>query len=137
MAHLTSDSGAIDTGEKIWDLTQAINVKGVWFGCKHAILAMREVSGRNAPLFLSWTRQNKADPSLGLGTGGSIINVASLVAVVGAATPQLACKHVYPSRFLRGWNATDTTSKGAVLALTRELAMVHAREGIRFNALCP
>ncbi|GFZ43080.1 hypothetical protein JCM24511_00798 [Saitozyma sp. JCM 24511] len=101
-----ADSGAIDTEEKIWDFTQAINVKGVWFGCKHAILAMRK---------------NKADPSLGLGSGGSIINVASLVAVVGAATPQLAY----------------TASKGAVLALTRELAMVHAREGIRFNALCP
>jgi NAD(P)-dependent dehydrogenase (short-subunit alcohol dehydrogenase family) len=49
MAHVTSDSGAIDTEEKIWDLTQATNVKGVWFGCKHAILAMRKVSRRNGP----------------------------------------------------------------------------------------
>ena len=53
--------------------------------------------------------------------GGSIINTASFVALLGAATPQLAY----------------TASKGAVLALTRELAAVHAREGIRVNALCP
>jgi NAD(P)-dependent dehydrogenase (short-subunit alcohol dehydrogenase family) len=50
------------------DLTMDINVKGVWYGCKHAILAMRQ-SG-----------------------GGSIINTASFVALMGAATPQLACK---------------------------------------------
>jgi len=93
------DADAIDTPEKIWDLTQAINVKGVWFGCKHAILSLRKF--------------NK--------TKGSIINTASVVALVGSATPQLAY----------------TASKGAVLALTRELAIVHAREGIRFNALCP
>ena len=54
-------------------------------------------------------------------TKGSIINTASVVALVGAATPQLAY----------------TASKGAVLAMTRELAIVHAREGFRFNALCP
>ena len=93
------DDDAISTSEKIWDLTQAINVKGVWFGCKHAVLSMR--------------RHKKAK--------GSIINTASMVAIVGAATPQLAY----------------TASKGAVLALTRELAMVHARENIRFNSLCP
>ena len=52
---------------------------------------------------------------------GSIINTASVVALVGSATPQLAY----------------TASKGAVLAMTRELAIVHAREGFRFNALCP
>jgi NAD(P)-dependent dehydrogenase (short-subunit alcohol dehydrogenase family) len=74
-----------------------INVKGVWYGCKHAIQAMR-IRG-----------------------GGSIINTASFVAVMGAATPQLAY----------------TASKGAVLAMTRELAIVHARENIRLNALCP
>jgi NAD(P)-dependent dehydrogenase (short-subunit alcohol dehydrogenase family) len=93
------DADAIDTPEKIWDLTQAINVKGVWFGCKHAILSLR--------------KHNKSR--------GSIINTASVVALVGSATPQLAY----------------TASKGAVLALTRELAIVHAREGFRFNALCP
>jgi NAD(P)-dependent dehydrogenase (short-subunit alcohol dehydrogenase family) len=93
------DADAIDTPEKIWDLTHNINVKGVWFGCKHAVLSMR--------------RHKKSK--------GSIINTASVVALVGSATPQLAY----------------TASKGAVLALTRELAIVHAREGIRFNALCP
>ncbi|CEJ90399.1 Putative Short-chain dehydrogenase/reductase family protein [[Torrubiella] hemipterigena] len=93
------DDDAVNTPEEIWDLTQAINVKGVWFGCKHAVLALR--------------RNNK--------TKGSIINTASFVALMGAATPQLAY----------------TASKGAVLALTRELAMVHAREGFRFNSLCP
>jgi len=53
--------------------------------------------------------------------GGSIVNVASFVAHLGAATPQLAY----------------TTSKGAVLAMTREIAVIHARQGIRCNALCP
>ncbi|CAJ0545202.1 Ff.00g086750.m01.CDS01 [Fusarium sp. VM40] len=93
------DDDAVNTPENIWDLTQNINVKGVWFGCKHAVLSLR--------------RHNK--------TRASIINTASVVALVGAATPQLAY----------------TASKGAVLALTRELAMVHAREGFRFNSLCP
>lgn len=93
------DDDAVNTPEEIWDLTHNINVKGVWFGCKHAVLALR---------------RNKK-------TRGSIINTASVVALVGAATPQLAY----------------TASKGAVLALTRELAMVHAREGFRFNNLCP
>lgn len=51
----------------------------------------------------------------------SIVNTGSVVALVGSATPQLAY----------------TASKGAVLAMTKELAMVHARDGIRFNALCP
>lgn len=94
-----ADADAIDTPEKVWDLTHSINVKGVWFGCKHAILSMRK-HGK---------------------TNGSVINAASVVALVGSATPQLAY----------------TASKGAVLALTRELAIVHAREGFRFNALCP
>jgi len=93
------DDDAVNTPEDIWDLTQNINVKGVWFGCKHAVLSLR--------------RNNKKK--------ASIINTASVVALVGAATPQLAY----------------TASKGAVLALTRELAMVHAREGFRFNNLCP
>ncbi len=93
------DDDAIGTPEEIWDLTQNINVKGVWFGSKHAVLSLR--------------RHKK--------TKGSIINTASVVALVGSATPQLAY----------------TASKGAVLALTRELAIVHAREGFRFNNLCP
>ncbi len=93
------DADAVDTPDKIWDLTQNINVKGVWYGSKHAVLSMR--------------RHGK--------TNTSIINTASVVALVGSATPQLAY----------------TASKGAVLAMTRELAIVHAREGFRFNALCP
>ncbi|KAG9777470.1 short-chain dehydrogenase/reductase family protein, partial [Aureobasidium melanogenum] len=95
----TQDDDAIGTPEQIWDLTQNINVKGVWYGCKHAVLSMR---------------RNKKPK-------GSIINTASFVALMGAATPQLAY----------------TASKGAVLAMTRELAIVHARENIRFNSLCP
>ena len=94
-----NDADAIDTPEKIWDLTQAINVKGVWFGSKHAVLSLR--------------KHKK--------TKGSIINTASVVALTGSATPQLAY----------------TASKGAVLAMTRELAIVHAKEGFRFNSLCP
>jgi NAD(P)-dependent dehydrogenase (short-subunit alcohol dehydrogenase family) len=93
------DDDAIHTPEAIWDLTHNINVKGVWFGSKHAVLSMRR-------------HQKKR---------GSVINTASFVALMGAATPQLAY----------------TASKGAVLAMTRELAIVHARENIRFNSLCP
>ncbi|KIO27091.1 hypothetical protein M407DRAFT_243447 [Tulasnella calospora MUT 4182] len=102
----SADDDAVQTEEKIWDLTHNINVKGVWFGCKHAIQAMRK---------------NPTDSEKGLHAGGSIINVASFVAILGAATPQLAY----------------TASKGAVLAMSRELAVVHAKEGIRVNALCP
>ena len=91
------DGDAEATEEMVWDLTMDINLKGVWFGCRHGIPALRR-SG-----------------------GGSIINTASFVALVGAATPQLAY----------------TASKGAVLAMTRELAVIHARENIRVNALCP
>lgn len=100
------DDNALNTEERIWDLTMQINLKGVWWGCKYAIIAMRE---------------NPVDEAKGLQTGGSIINTASFVALLGAATPQLAY----------------TASKGGVLAMTRELAMVHAREGIRINSLCP
>ena len=91
------DGDAQTTEEAVWDLTMAVNLKGVWFGCRHGIPALRR-SG-----------------------GGSVINTASFVAIVGAATPQLAY----------------TASKGGVLAMTRELAVIHAREGIRVNALCP
>lgn len=71
------DDNALNTEERIWDLTMTINVKGVWWGCKYAILAMR---------------QNPVDESKGLRAGGSIINTASFVAIMGAATPQLACE---------------------------------------------
>ncbi|MGL4648252.1 MAG: SDR family oxidoreductase, partial [Caldilineaceae bacterium] len=91
------DDDAIHTEEDVWDLTMAINLKGVFLGCKYGIPAIRRAGG------------------------GSIINTASFVGLLGAATPQLAY----------------TASKGGVIALTRELAVVHAREGIRVNALCP
>lgn len=93
------DADAVDTPERIWDMTMNINVKGVWFGSKYAVKSLRKHGKKK----------------------GSIINVASVVALVGSATPQLAY----------------TASKGAVLAMTRELAIVHAREGFRFNSLCP
>jgi NAD(P)-dependent dehydrogenase (short-subunit alcohol dehydrogenase family) len=91
------DDDAVSTEESLWDLTMDVNAKGVFLGCKHGIPALRRAGG------------------------GSIINTASFVAIMGAATPQLAY----------------TASKGAVLALSRELAVIHAREGIRVNALCP
>ncbi|MGI8709720.1 MAG: SDR family oxidoreductase [Acidimicrobiales bacterium] len=94
---LADDGDAVATTEDTWDHTMGVNVKGMWLGCRSAIPAMLE-SG-----------------------GGSIVNVASFVAHVGAATPQLAY----------------TTSKGAVLAMTREIAVIYARQGIRANALCP
>lgn len=93
----SSDDNAVTTEESIWDLTMNINAKGVFLGCKYAIPALKRAGG------------------------GSIINTASFVAILGAATPQVAY----------------TASKGAVLALTRELAVIHARENIRVNALCP
>ncbi|MDH5225536.1 MAG: SDR family NAD(P)-dependent oxidoreductase, partial [Actinomycetota bacterium] len=91
------DGSVTDADGSIWDTVLAVNVKGVMFGCKFGIPAMLE-SG-----------------------GGSIINVASFVAWLGAATSQTAY----------------TASKGAVLAMTREIAVEYARKGIRANALCP
>jgi len=93
----SDDGDAVGTDEAVWDLTMDVNAKGVFLGCKHGIPALRRAGG------------------------GSIINTASFVARLGAATPQVAY----------------TASKGAVMAMTRELAVVHAREGIRVNALCP
>jgi NAD(P)-dependent dehydrogenase (short-subunit alcohol dehydrogenase family) len=90
--------GSVDTtDESVWDKTLAINVKGVAFGCKYGV------------------------PAMIAGGGGSIINVASFVAWMGAATSQTAY----------------TASKGAVLAMTREIAVEYARKGVRCNALCP
>jgi NAD(P)-dependent dehydrogenase (short-subunit alcohol dehydrogenase family) len=91
------DDGVVNTSDEIWDLVLDINVKGVARCCRAGIPYLREAGG------------------------GSIINVASFVATVGAATPQIAY----------------TASKGAVLAMTREIAIIHAREGIRANALSP
>jgi NAD(P)-dependent dehydrogenase (short-subunit alcohol dehydrogenase family) len=94
---LADDGDAMSTPDDVIDRTLSINVKGVIHGCRHGIPALRRAGG------------------------GSIINTASFVASVGAATPQIAY----------------TASKGAVLSLTRELAVIHAREGIRINALSP
>ena len=91
------DDDAMKTSEEVWDLTMAINLKSVFLGCKYGIPALRRAGG------------------------GSVINTASFVAHLGAATPQLAY----------------TASKGGVLAMSRELAAVHARENIRVNALSP
>ena len=94
---ISEDGDAISTSEEVWDKTLAINAKGVFLGCKYGIPALRRAGG------------------------GSIINTASFVATLGAATPQIAY----------------TASKGAVLSMTRELAVIHARENIRVNALSP
>ncbi len=91
------DDDAEATEEDVWDLTMNINLKGVFLGCKYGIPALKRAGG------------------------GSIINTASFVALLGAATPQIAY----------------TASKGGVLSMTRELAVIHARENIRVNALCP
>ena len=91
------DAGTLDTPESTWERVMAVNLKGVWLGCKYGIPALLE-SG-----------------------GGSIVNVSSLVALMGSAVPQIAY----------------TASKGGVLALTREIAVEFARKGIRVNAICP
>jgi NAD(P)-dependent dehydrogenase (short-subunit alcohol dehydrogenase family) len=91
------DGSVTQTPEEVWDLTIGINLKGVYLGCRYGIPAMIE-SG-----------------------GGSIVNVASFVALMGAATPQIAY----------------TASKGGVLSMTREIAVEFARNGVRANSLCP
>jgi NAD(P)-dependent dehydrogenase (short-subunit alcohol dehydrogenase family) len=92
-----ADGGVLDTDEATWQRVMDVNLKGVWLGCRAAIPAMLRCGG------------------------GSIINVASFVAFMGAATAQIAY----------------TSSKGGVLAMTREIAVEYARQGIRANALCP
>jgi NAD(P)-dependent dehydrogenase (short-subunit alcohol dehydrogenase family) len=92
-----ADASVTDTSEDVWDLVMNVNLKGVFLGCKYAIPAMQRAGG------------------------GSIINVASFVALVGAATPQIAY----------------TASKGGVLSMTREIAVEFARQNIRANAICP
>jgi len=91
------DGSVTETPEEVWDLTIGINLKGVYLGCRYGIPAMIQ-SG-----------------------GGSIVNVASFVALMGAATPQIAY----------------TASKGGVLSMTREIAVEFARRGVRANSLCP
>jgi NAD(P)-dependent dehydrogenase (short-subunit alcohol dehydrogenase family) len=91
------DGSVVDTSEETWDLVMRVNLKGVFLGCKYAIPAMLRAGG------------------------GSIINVASFVALMGAAVPQIAY----------------TASKGGVLSMTREIAVEFARRNVRANALCP
>jgi len=91
------DASILDTSVEAWQRVQDVNTKGVFLCCKHGI------------------------PYLQRRGGGSVINVASFVAILGAATSQISY----------------TASKGAVLSMTRELAVQFARENIRVNALCP
>jgi NAD(P)-dependent dehydrogenase (short-subunit alcohol dehydrogenase family) len=91
------DASVLDTSVEAWERVMGVNARGVFLCCKHGI------------------------PYLLDRGGGSVINVASFVAILGAATSQIAY----------------TASKGAVLALSRELAVQFARSGVRVNALCP
>jgi NAD(P)-dependent dehydrogenase (short-subunit alcohol dehydrogenase family) len=91
------DASVLDTTPAAWERVLDVNAKGVFLCCKHGIPHLLERGG------------------------GSVINVASFVALMGAATSQIAY----------------TASKGAVLSLTRELAVEFARSGVRVNALCP
>jgi len=91
------DGGAEVLEEAVWDYTMDVNLKSVWLSCRAAIPALRRAGG------------------------GSIINNASITALVGSSISQLAY----------------TASKGGVVALSRELAVIYAYEGIRVNALCP
>jgi NAD(P)-dependent dehydrogenase (short-subunit alcohol dehydrogenase family) len=91
------DVSVLDTSLESWQRVQDVNLRSVFFCCKHGIPRLLE-SG-----------------------GGSVINTASFVAVMGAATSQISY----------------TASKGAVLALSRELGVEFARQGVRVNALCP
>jgi NAD(P)-dependent dehydrogenase (short-subunit alcohol dehydrogenase family) len=92
-----ADHSVIDTDVATWDSVMAVNVRGVFLGCKYAIPAMVQ------------------------GGGGSIINIASFVALLGCSVPQDAY----------------TASKGALLSLTRSLAVQFGPNGIRTNAICP
>ena len=92
-----ADESVLTTTDAIWDRTMAINVKGLAFCCKHGI------------------------PELIKAGGGSVINIASFVALVGCTVPQDAY----------------TASKGAVIALTKSLAVQFGPKGIRTNAICP
>jgi NAD(P)-dependent dehydrogenase (short-subunit alcohol dehydrogenase family) len=91
------DASILDTSVEAWQRVQDVNAKGVFLCCKHGIPRLIERGG------------------------GSIVNVASFVAILGAATSQISY----------------TASKGAVLSMTRELAVQFARQNVRVNALCP
>ena len=99
---LGDDDNPVTTSVETYQKTMDINVLGTLLGCKYAIPAMLQSAEQS-------------------GSSSSIVNVASFVAHMGAATPQIAY----------------TASKGAVLAMTREMAVIYARQGLRVNALCP
>jgi NAD(P)-dependent dehydrogenase (short-subunit alcohol dehydrogenase family) len=92
-----ADHSVVDTDVDTWDTVMAVNVRGVFLGCKYAIPKMVE------------------------GGGGSVINIASFVALLGCTVPQDAY----------------TASKGAILSLTRSLAVQFGPKGVRANAICP
>ena len=92
------DGSVLETGYEAWQRVQDVNLKSVFFCCKHGIAHLLENE-----------------------RGGSVINTASFVAVMGAATSQISY----------------TASKGGVLAMSRELGVEFARRGVRVNALCP
>ena len=91
------DVSVLDTAETVWDLVIRVNLKGVFLGCKFGIPALQRAGG------------------------GSVINTASFVALMGAAASQIAY----------------TASKGGVLSMTREMAVEFARQNIHVNAVCP
>jgi NAD(P)-dependent dehydrogenase (short-subunit alcohol dehydrogenase family) len=91
------DDSILETSLEAWQRVQAVNTRGVFLCCKYGIPHLLERGG------------------------GSVINVASFVAILGAATSQISY----------------TASKGAVLAMSRELGVQFARQGVRVNALCP
>jgi NAD(P)-dependent dehydrogenase (short-subunit alcohol dehydrogenase family) len=92
-----ADHSVVDTDVSVWDQVMAVNVRGVFLGCKYAIPRMVENGG------------------------GSVINISSFVAILGCSVPQDAY----------------TASKGAVLSLTRSLAVQFGPQGVRTNAICP
>jgi NAD(P)-dependent dehydrogenase (short-subunit alcohol dehydrogenase family) len=94
---MAEDHSVVDTEEAVWDRTIAVNLKGIYLCCKHGI------------------------PQLIRSGGGSVINIASFVALVGCSVPQDAY----------------TATKGAVIALTKSLAVQFAPQGVRSNAICP
>ena len=96
----TDDASVLDTALDAWERVQSVNLRSVFLCCKHGIPHLLENDGPER---------------------GSVINTASFVAVMGAATSQISY----------------TASKGGVLALSRELGVEFARRGVRVNALCP
>jgi NAD(P)-dependent dehydrogenase (short-subunit alcohol dehydrogenase family) len=94
---MAEDNSVVDTDEWVWDKTLAVNLKGIYLCCKHGI------------------------PEIIKAGGGSVINIASFVALVGCSVPQDAY----------------TASKGAVIALTKSLAVQFGPKAVRSNAICP